>query len=81
MIRPKDLEDFLSSPVTKELVSLIQEHRDASRELITDTMVNVQSVGDVDLYLISQYQGQVRAFDVLLDIENFLSERVEVKNE
>lgn len=76
-MRRKDLEEFLNNSVTVELLELIKEHRNASFEYINLAALNVVSLQDLDLCKLSQYKGQVHAFDQILDLKEFLSEKLE----
>lgn len=82
-MRKKDLEMYLNNVCTKDLLELIQEHRDASFKMVTESMMNINSVRDIDLCKIAEYRGQVQALDLILDLEEFLSERLdkEVRHE
>lgn len=73
------MQEFLVSPIFLEIQELIKEHRDATYSLITDSMINCFSVEEIDMYKIAQYKGQIHTLDMLLDIEDFLIERLEVK--
>lgn len=72
-------ETFLNDPVTKDLFDLIREHRDASHQALTETMINAPSLANVDMCILAEYKGQVQAFNLLLDIQNFLEDRLERK--
>ena len=72
----KDLEDWLASPVTREFQELLQEHREAPYQYITEAIINVQNVKDLDLHKISEFRGQVHTFDMLLKLDEFMKERV-----
>src|SRR5579859_7279710 len=80
MHRIKDLEQWLNSPVTKDLLELIQEHRDACRDAITGVFLN-QKISTIDLNEISQLKGQLLAMDIMIGIQDFLKEKTEVKSE
>lgn len=76
-MRYKDLEAWLDSNVTRDMLSLLAEHREASYRLITDSMLEGNSLKDIDLTLIAEYRGQVNAFDLLLNTKDFLREKVD----
>lgn len=76
MIRRKDLRTWLETPTTIEFLDLLKEHRKAAYDLIAETVFNVPSVASLDLHKIAQIKGQVYTLDEILDIENFLYERV-----
>lgn len=80
-MRKKDLELYLNNPITKDLLELLKEHRDASFTMISDVMIGVPSLADLDLCKIAEYRGQVNTFDRVLDLEDFLSERLEETKE
>ena len=66
----------MEHPITQAFLSLTREHRQANFQAITDSMINVKSVGDIDLYKIAQLKGQVHALDLILEIESFMSELI-----
>jgi hypothetical protein len=74
----KDLEEWCNNGVTKEIVELIQERRNASSESLIGTVLNSYSLKDVDLCELSQYRGQIYALDLILDIEEFVRHKLEV---
>lgn len=78
MIRQKELVEWLESPATHEFLDLVKEHRDASFNAISALVVNTQDI-DKELKVINQYKSQVNVFDLVLDIEMFMKERVEAK--
>lgn len=81
MIRPKDLQEWLEHPVTREYRELLVEHREASYKMVTEFLINSPSLGNIDLSKVAEFRGQVYTFDSLLDLRHFLLERVEVKND
>ncbi len=42
--------------------------------------MGANSVQDVDLFKIAQYKGQIHALEEVIDLEDFLREKLEVKN-
>jgi len=42
-------------------------------------MLGAQNVQDVDLFKIAQYKGQVHALEEVIDLQEFLSERIQPK--
>ena len=81
MIRNKDLCKWLEEPLTQVFLELVKEHREASYRLITEGMIGSNSLKDLDMYSIAQHKGQVNAFDIILSLEEFMSELVEIKEE
>ncbi len=77
-IKRLDYEDWIDSPVTKALMELIREHRQASYLMVTEQMINEPSLKDIDMCMVAQFRGQVQTFDRLLDINEFLEERLEL---
>jgi tRNA isopentenyl-2-thiomethyl-A-37 hydroxylase MiaE len=74
------LEEWANHPVTKEYVALMKEHRQASRDYIALAMQESASVRDIDLFQIAEYRGQIYTFDLVLDVETFLDEKIERKD-
>ncbi len=66
--------------MTRELLNLLSEHKDAAKEVISECMMGANSVQDVDLFKIAQYKGQIHALEEVIDLEDFLREKLEVKN-
>lgn len=80
-MRRKDFDRWLEDSTTREMLELIKEHRDASYRMVTDAMLYVSSLKDVDMCLVAEYRGQVHAFDQIIDTEEFLREKLERKED
>ena len=78
-MKPAQVEEWLNHPVTKEYIELMKEHRQASRDYIALAMQESASVKDIDLFQIAEYRGQIFTFDLVLDVETFLDEKIERK--
>ncbi len=74
-----DLEEWLANPVTLSLISLLNEHKDAAKLVISECMLGASNVQDVDLFKIAQYKGQVHTLEQIIDLEDFLSEKVKTR--
>ncbi len=64
--------------MTREFLFLLKEHEEACWVAINDSFKSAAGLKDIDLFKLSQYKGQAHAFETVGDLENFLSEKLEV---
>lgn len=80
-MRQQDLNEWLELKETREILELIKEHREAPYKMITEALLNVTSIKDIDLTKIAEFRGQVQALDAVLDIEMFTREIIEERKD
>jgi hypothetical protein len=76
-MRYVEFEEWMENPCTREFLDLIKEHQKASKDAITDLMLNVQSISQVDLHQVSQLRGQSYALESILNTELFMRELID----
>ncbi len=76
-MRYVEFEEWMENPCTREVLDLIKEHQKASKDAITDLMLNVQSISQVDLHQVSQLRGQSYALESILNTELFMRELID----
>lgn len=78
-IKEKEFRNWLENRVTREYLDTIIEHRNAIDILLSDAIKNATKLRDLDLGDLEQYRGQMYAMDTVLDVETFLSEKLELE--
>lgn len=80
-IKRQVLDDWLNSDLTKALLETLLEYKDATKDSITDEISKHISAKDIDLYKIAELRGNLQTFNTVLDIEEFVSFKIQLKEE
>ncbi len=81
LIRQKDLDEWLNSQVTIQLLEALQERRKDTFEYINLAALSINDIKKLDLHEISKFKGSVQILDEILDLEEFLRDRIELPKE
>ena len=65
------LRDWLNHPVSRIFVDLLAEHKAACEQLYLNTEAEANTVG-----VLNKIKGQINTFEMLVDLEEFLHERL-----
>lgn len=80
-IREKDLVVWLEHPITRTLLALIKEHRDACLEIIDLKVLNTEPISTLDIADLAQFRGQYFSLDKIYEIREFLEETLEERKD
>ncbi len=78
-----EVDSWIHNPLTQEFLRLIEEHRDAAKELVSESTLNIRSLQELDLYQVAEYRGNYNTLNFILNIREFLEDNIkqEVNNE
>lgn len=60
------------------MLEVVKTHKDEIQNGLCELMIGSQSINKVDLHVVSQYKGQIMAFNELLNIKTYLVEAIEL---